>query len=164
LLKLHGVMSVRITENRIFGYFFALGGIAAVTAVCLLLRRHINDATVVLAMLLIVLFTALIWGSKPALVASAIGVLSLNFVFLLTEGLLPIEESENVIALAAFLITALTVGQLSASVKQRAAEAEAGRKEATPNGFVPVNDDARDTCGEQRLFCGVVRQLRRKIL
>jgi len=130
LLKLHGVMSVRITENRIFGYFFALGGIAAVTAVCLLLRRHINDATVVLAMLLIVLFTALIWGSKPALVASAIGVLSLNFVFLLTEGLLPIEESENVIALAAFLITALTVGQLSASVKQRAAEAEAGRKEA----------------------------------
>jgi len=123
-------MPARISESKVAGYLFALLGIAAVTTVCVALRQHINDTTVALAMLLTVLFVALLWGSKPALVASGFGVLCLNFFFLMPAGLLPVEDTENIIALLTFFATALTVGQLSARAKQRAAEAEVERKEA----------------------------------
>ena len=129
-LRIHKNMSSHFTESKVFGYLYALLGIAAVTTLCVLLRQHVNDTTVALAMLLTVLFTAIVWGSKPALVASVFGVVCLNYFFLMPAGLLTIEETENVIALTAFLVTALTVGQLSARAKQRAAEAEAGRKAA----------------------------------
>jgi two-component system sensor histidine kinase KdpD len=55
--------------------------------------------------------------------------LCFNFFFLPPTGTFTIAEPDNWIALAAFLITAVTVGQLSARARQRAEEAEAGRRE-----------------------------------
>ena len=123
-------MPKRLTESKVAGYLFAFMGIAVVTAVCVLLRQHINDTTVALAMLLTVLFTAIFWGSKPALLASLFGLFCLNFFFLASSGFSTLENTENFIALTTFLVTSLTVGQLSARAKARTAEAEAERKEA----------------------------------
>ena len=123
-------MPTRITESKLAGYFFGLLGIAVVTTVCVVLRTHVNDATVVLAMLLTVLFVAIFWGSLQALVASGFAVICLNYFFLISSGISTLENTENSIALISFLATAVTVGQLSARAKQRAAEAEAERKEA----------------------------------
>ena len=123
-------MPSRITESKVYGYLFALLGIAAVTAVCVVFRRHVNDTTVALGMLLTVLFVATLWGSKPALVAAVFGVFCLNFYFIVPTGQLTTKGTESFIALATFLGTAITVGQLSARAKQRAAEAEAGRRVA----------------------------------
>jgi two-component system sensor histidine kinase KdpD len=55
--------------------------------------------------------------------------LCFNFFFLPPFGTLTIASPDNWIALAAFLITAITAGQLSARARQRAEEAESGRRE-----------------------------------
>jgi len=123
-------MPSRITESKVAGYFFALLGIVVVTTVCVAFRRQVNDTTVALAMLLTVLVVAIFWGSKPALLASLFGLFGLNFFFLAASGFSTAEDTENIIALITFLVTSLTVGQLSARSKQRAAEAELERKEA----------------------------------
>jgi len=61
---------VKVFQSRAAGYVAAILGIAIVTAICALLRSHINEMSVALAMLLVVLFVASAWESRPALVAS----------------------------------------------------------------------------------------------
>ncbi|HXH48201.1 MAG TPA: PAS domain S-box protein [Terriglobia bacterium] len=129
-LGFHDNMSKHITESKLAGYFFGLLGIAVVTTVCVVLRERVNDATVVLAMVLTVLLIAIFWGSLQALVAAGFAVICLNYFFLISSGFSTLENAENLIALLTFLVTAVTVGQLSARAKQRAADAEAERKEA----------------------------------
>ena len=110
-------------------YALATFGIASVTAVLLPLRGHIDSTTVGFAYLLIVVFVAILWGSKPALLASLLGMLSFNFFFLPPYHTFRIADPQNWVALASFFITALAVGQLSARARRRAEEAEAGRVE-----------------------------------
>src|SRR5205085_8377579 len=90
---------------------------------------EISYTTVALALLLVTLFVAIKWGSRPAYVASILGVLCFNFFFFPPVYTFTIADPQNWVALAAFLITAITVGQLSARAKRRAEEAEAGRRE-----------------------------------
>jgi K+-sensing histidine kinase KdpD len=116
------------SNKRWANYFLATFGVAASTALLIPLRGHINSTTVGFAFLLVVLFTAIFRGSKPALLASALGVLAFNFFFLPPFHTFTIADPQNWIALTAFFVTALAVGQLSARAKRRAEEAEAGRK------------------------------------
>lgn len=111
------------------GYIAGVVGIGVVAAALRLLGASINPTTAALAMVLVVLAVAASWGSGPAIVAAILGVLGFNFFFLPPVGTLHIAELENWIALIAFLIAAVTVGQLSARVNRRAEEAEAGRRE-----------------------------------
>ncbi len=116
-------------QARVAGYLSAVLGVASAT---LLLRSHggqINPTTGALALLLVVLFVAALWGSRPALVASALGVLCFNFFFLAPVHTFAIDDPDDWLALAAFLITAVTAGQLSVRAKRRAEEAESGRRE-----------------------------------
>ncbi|MCI0663547.1 MAG: DUF4118 domain-containing protein [Acidobacteria bacterium] len=116
-------------NRRINGYVFAIVGIAIVTAVLAPFQGRINSTTVALTLLLVVLFSAAGWGSKPALLASLLGVLCFNFFFLPPIYTLTIDDPQNWVALAIFFITAITAGRLSVSAKRRAEEAEAGRRE-----------------------------------
>jgi K+-sensing histidine kinase KdpD len=116
-------------KRRIFRYGLAILGVAVVTGLLAPFRLAINSTTVALALLLVVLFAASLWGSGPALVASVVAVLAFNFFFLPPFGALTIIDPQNWIALAAFLITAITAGQLSARANRRAEEAEKGRVE-----------------------------------
>jgi K+-sensing histidine kinase KdpD len=104
-------------------------GIGVLTAVLKLLGSHINSTTVALALLLVVLFIAIRWGARPAIVASLLGMLCFNFFFLPPIGTFTISSPDNWIALSVFLLTAVAVGQLSARAKRRAEEAEAGSRE-----------------------------------
>jgi two-component system sensor histidine kinase KdpD len=92
-------------------------------------RRHINSTTVALALLLAVLSVAIAFGSKPALLASVLAMLGFNFFFLPPYHTFTIADPQNWIALTAFFVTSLAVGQLSARAKRRAEEAEAGKLE-----------------------------------
>lgn len=120
-----------LRRNQAAGYASALLGIAAVTAVLAPFAggEIINSTTVALVLLLVVLFVATRWGSRPAIVAAVLGVLCFNFFFLPPTGTLTIEDPQNWIALAAFLMTAMIAGQLSSRARRRAEEAEAGRRE-----------------------------------
>lgn len=111
------------------GYLVAIAGVGALTATFKLINAHINAATVALAFLLVILFVATWWGARPAVVGSLLSVLCFNFFFLPPFGTLTVEAPDNWIALIAFLVTAITVGQLSANAKRRTEEAEAGQRE-----------------------------------
>ncbi|HEU5236472.1 MAG TPA: DUF4118 domain-containing protein [Pyrinomonadaceae bacterium] len=111
------------------GYAAALAGIALVTGTLKLFGEHINPTTVALAFLLIILFVATAWGSRPAIVASIVGIVFFNFFFLPPFRTFAIRDPHNWIAFVAFMITAITVGQLSGRVKRRAEEAEAAKAE-----------------------------------
>src|SRR5215475_15099069 len=114
---------------KVSGYVFAVFGVAGVTAALAPFQGRLSPTTVALALLLIVLFAATGWGSRPALLAALLGVGSFNFFFLPPVHTFTIEDPQNWVALAAFLITALTAGELSSRAKRRAEEAEAGRRE-----------------------------------
>jgi two-component system sensor histidine kinase KdpD len=92
-------------------------------------RAHVNATTVAVSLLLAVLFVAIAFGSKPALVASVLAMLGFNFFFLPPYHTFTIADPQNWVALTAFFITAVVVGQLSARAKRRAEEAEAGKIE-----------------------------------
>ncbi len=115
--------------RRWLSYLVAAFSIAALTTVLKLLGAHVNATTVALVLLLDVLLIATRWGSLPALAASVLAMLCFNFFFLPPFGTFIIAAWDNWIALAAFLITAITAGQLSARAKRRAEEAEVGRRE-----------------------------------
>ncbi len=110
-------------------YVGAVFAVALATALLAIRREHINSATVGLGFLLVVLFVAIVWGSKPALLASVLGMLSFNFFFLPPFYTLTIADPQNWVTVTAFFITAVAVGQLSARARRRAEEAEAGRRE-----------------------------------
>lgn len=111
------------------GYGAAILGIVAATGALKLPGEHINPTTSALAFLLIILFVATAWGSRPAVLASLLGVVCFNFFFLPPFSTFAISDPRNWIAFVAFLITALTVGQLSARARRRAEEAEAAKRE-----------------------------------
>src|SRR5260370_28712240 len=122
-------MRERLFRNGWVGYSGALLGTGAVTAFLIPFRGHINSTTVALTFLLVVLFAAIRWGSRPALLASVLGVVCFNFFFIPPIHTFTIADPQNWMALGVFFITALTVGQLSARARRRAREAEAQRSE-----------------------------------
>lgn len=103
--------------------------ISTTTAVLKILGEHINPTTVALVLLLLVLFVAAAWGSKPAILAAVLGAACFNFFYLPPFGTFHIAEPENWVALLAFLITAIIAGQLSVRARRRAEEANAARQE-----------------------------------
>jgi PAS domain S-box-containing protein len=120
-----------IFNKRAAGYIAAAGGIGAITAIGAPFHDYLNDTTVALALLLMVLFVSSVWGRGSGIVASVLGMLCFNFFFLPPLYTFTIADPRNWIALAAFVITASVTGHLSIIAKRRAAEAEAGRKEAS---------------------------------
>jgi two-component system sensor histidine kinase KdpD len=111
------------------GYGVALVVICAATVVLRSFGDHVNPTTVALSFLLLVLFLATAWGPKPGIFASVIAASSFNYFFLPPVGTFTISDPHNWVAIIAFLITAVTVGQLSARAKQRTEEAEVGKRE-----------------------------------
>ena len=122
-------MQRSLLDHKLAGYVVAALSVGALTLLLKIVGTHVNAATVSLALLLNVLFIATRWGSLPALAASTLAMLCFNFFFLPPFGTFTIAATDNWIALLAFLITAVTAGQLSASAKRRAEEAETGKRE-----------------------------------
>ena len=122
-------MWTRTLERKRVGYAVAVLGTAAVTAALKLFGGQVNSTTVALGLLLVVLFVATGWGSRPAVLSSLLGVVCFNFFYLPPVGRLSVDAADNWVALFAFLVTAVTAGQLWSRAKRRAEEAESGQRE-----------------------------------
>jgi two-component system sensor histidine kinase KdpD len=120
---------IKFSRNRLSGYVTAVLGIAAITAVLEPIHLHITATTVALTLMMMVLFIATLWGSRPALAASGLGILSFNYFFLPPVRTWTINDPENWVAWIAFVVTAVTTGQLSSYAKRRAELAEVQRLE-----------------------------------
>ena len=122
-------MPEAVLNSKWAGYIGAVVGTTLITVGLAPFQQQVNATTVALAFLLVVLFVALFWGSRPALLASILGVFCFNFFFLPPLHTLSVAHAENWIALIVFFTTALAVGQLSARARQRAEEAETGKRQ-----------------------------------
>src|SRR5205823_10347423 len=89
----------------------------------------VNSTTVALTLLLAVLGIAARWGLLESMVASIAGMLCFNYYFLPPVGKWSIADSENWVALIAFVVTASVASQLSASTARKAAEATHRQRE-----------------------------------
>ena len=116
-------------ERKRVGYAVAVLGTTAVTGALKLLGGQVNSTTVALGLLLVVLFVAAGWGARPAVLSSLLGVVCFNFFYLPPVGRFSIDAADNWVALFAFLVTAVTAGQLWSRARRRAEEAESGQRE-----------------------------------
>ena len=103
-------------------------GLATSLIVVCLRIPHIYHATVGLLLVLLVVGIATVWGAAEALIAALAGGLGFDYYFLPPHGF-GVEDPEHWFVLAAFLITAVVTGQLTARSKERRIAAEEHQEE-----------------------------------
>lgn len=104
--------------------FIAIGFTGLATALLFPFLGFISTTEVALTLLLVVLLSSTLFGSRSGLVSAIAGILSFNFFFLPPFYTFNISGVGNWVAFGAFIITALIVGQLSGYARRRATEAE----------------------------------------
>ncbi|MEO8574479.1 MAG: DUF4118 domain-containing protein, partial [Pyrinomonadaceae bacterium] len=107
----------------------SVGAIILVSGLLLPFRPYVNSTEVALALVLLVLLSSTLFGSRAGLTAALAGILSFNFFFLPPFYTLNISGPDNWVAFGSFLITALVAGQLSGYARRRAEESEQRQNE-----------------------------------
>lgn len=102
-------------------------GVGLVTAAAF--RLHVNQTTVALMFLVMVLLTSAYWGLRYAVVMAVIASAAFNFFFLPPFGTFTIADPQNWVALFAFLITALVASNLAERARSEAEGAKQRRLE-----------------------------------
>jgi len=89
----------------------------------------VNTTSVALIFLLAILYVSAFWGLRVSIFMSLLATLSFNHYFLPALGALTLGNPQNWVALAAFLVTAITASRLSEQARQRARDANRRRQE-----------------------------------
>lgn len=112
---------------RVRGYVMALVALGFVLLIFWIFSDRIDSVTAAALIVLVVLYSAVAHGTRPAFLVSFLGVgyLSTFYFDELSWGLAAIDD---MVALAAFLATSMAVGKLSSDLRRKALEAEAARK------------------------------------
>ena len=90
---------------------------------------HVNNTTVALTLLLLILIIAGRWSLRYAVATSLAATLAYNFFFLPPIGTIVIADAQNWLALLAFLATAVIGSRLSQRARDEAEEAKARQHE-----------------------------------
>ena len=102
----------------------AAASVSVVTAVLSRFETSINDTTVALVFIFVIVLMSTFFDWAAAITASALAAFAFNFFFLEPHYTLSVDDPENWISLVVFLTVAVTVGHLSATSNRRRAEAE----------------------------------------
>ncbi|MBL8151989.1 MAG: DUF4118 domain-containing protein, partial [Blastocatellia bacterium] len=120
------------TSLRFFtNYLTAFIGISLVTFLFKVVITEVNNTTVALGFLLVVLLISSTASRSyaPGIFASFFGMLCFNYFFLPPQGTLTIADPQNIVALFSFLVTAIVASHLSTTARNRTADAERKREE-----------------------------------
>jgi K+-sensing histidine kinase KdpD len=99
---------------RLKAAFFSIAAVAVVTGAVYALRPIAPVLSLGVLYLFAVLPVAAFWGLAYAIPVSVLSMLTFNFLFLPPTHTLRLEDSENWVALAVYLVTALAVSELAA--------------------------------------------------
>ncbi|MBK7394615.1 MAG: DUF4118 domain-containing protein [Chloracidobacterium sp.] len=113
-----------VLNSKLLRFGISVAAVLLSTVGLATLAEHVNLITVSLTLLLIVLASATFFGRNPALLASFVAMLCFNYFFIPPIHTWTISDPQNLVAWAAFTITALVAGELSAYARRRAREAE----------------------------------------
>src|SRR5512146_3059016 len=109
---------------RVRAALLSLGAVALVTGAVFALRPVAPVLSLGVLYLFAVLPVAVLWGLPYAVSVSLVSMLAFNFFFLPPTHTFRLADSENWAALAVYLVTAVSVSELAARARRRAAEAE----------------------------------------
>lgn len=114
-------------RTQAFRYAFVAAAIGGVSA--LGFRLHVNQTTVALMFLVMVLLTSAYWGLRYAVVMAVVATAAFNFFFLPPVGTFTIADPQNWVALLAFLVTALVASNLAERARREAEHSRQRRRE-----------------------------------
>jgi two-component system, OmpR family, sensor histidine kinase KdpD len=114
----------------LLGTAASAGAVAVVTAVIYALDPVAPVLGLGVLYLFAVLPVAAVWGLRLAIPVSIVSILAFDFFFLPPRYTFHLAESEDWVALAVYLGTAVFVSALATSARRRAGEAEEQRREA----------------------------------
>jgi two-component system sensor histidine kinase KdpD len=117
------------TRRSWLGYTVAVGGTAAAAGLLLIVRAEASKTNVVLAFLAVVFAAATAGGLGPGLVASALGFLAFDFLFLPPYHTLVVRDPQDYVSLGAYLAVAVAVSALVGLIRRRQAQAELRERE-----------------------------------
>jgi K+-sensing histidine kinase KdpD len=111
-------------KKPIAGYFASVIGVFTVALVIWPFYPNVRILTASNSLHVVVLLVAVYWGIGPAILASVLGGLYLNYFFVppLLKFDFHIDGSDDVIGLLAFVFASILVGQLSSRAQRRAQE------------------------------------------
>jgi two-component system sensor histidine kinase KdpD len=109
---------------RVKAGLLSLAAVALVTGAVFALEPVAPVLSLGVLYLFAVLPVAALWGFPLAALVSVVSMLTFNFFFLPPTHTLRLADSENWVALAVYLVTAISVSELAARARRRAAEAE----------------------------------------
>jgi len=108
---------------------FAFVVVAVGTVTAIAFKVHVNQTTVALMFLVMVLLTSAYWGLRYAVVMAVVATTCFNFFFLPPVGTFTIADPQNWVALFAFLVTALVASNLAERAREEAEGAQQRRRE-----------------------------------
>jgi two-component system sensor histidine kinase KdpD len=128
---------------RVRAALFSLGSVALVTGAIYALRPVAPVLSLGVLYLFAVLPVAALWGLSYAIAVSVVSMLAFNFLFLPPTHTFRLADSENWVALAVYLVTAVCVSELAARARRRAAEAEQLARDANEAVALRKSDAAK---------------------
>jgi K+-sensing histidine kinase KdpD len=108
----------------------SLGAVALVTGAIFALKTVAPVLSLGVLYLFAVLPVAALWGLPFGVLVSIVSMLAFNFLFLPPTHTFRLADSENWVALAVYLVTAISVSGLAARARRRAEEAEQHARDA----------------------------------
>lgn len=115
---------LNLQRKTVIGYLIAANGVAAVTVVFWGVRGYLQEGYASLLYLLVVVASATMSGTGPAILAALLGFLSWNFFFIEPTGTFYVHNPKEWLALFVFLVIGVLCGQLAGRAR------EAGQVEA----------------------------------
>ena len=131
------------TLRAVAGYAIAVGGPAVVSAGLLAVRDEAGTVNVALASLIPVVAAAAIGGLGPGVVASALGFLAFDLLFLPPYGHLKVHLWQDYVSLGAYLLIALVTSGLVSVRERRRVQAEQRERETRTALLRSVSHDLR---------------------
>jgi two-component system, OmpR family, sensor histidine kinase KdpD len=122
-------MKKHTAPARMVGRYLALTSLAFLVTILFVKFVPVNQTTVALTFLVLVLFTASKWRLAYSVYLSVLCTLLYNFFFLPPVGKLTIADPQNWVALGAFLSTSVLVSHISDREHRQAEASEARRRE-----------------------------------
>ena len=116
--------------QRLVAALLSLAAVAIVSVAVWALQPIAPVLSLGVLYLFAVLPVAALWGLPFAIPVSIVSMLAFNWLFLPPTHTLRLEDSENWVALAVYLVTAISVSTLSDRARRRAEEADERRREA----------------------------------
>jgi two-component system sensor histidine kinase KdpD len=116
--------------RRAAGFILTVCALPALTWLLLTIDADVSLSTDILVFLLLVVAVALVGGLAPALLAAVCGFLLLNYFFTPPLRMFTVAEQENLLALFAFLVVAVSLSTVVDVAARRTREASRARAEA----------------------------------